>query len=234
MPSDSVTLGNGSSPLDELAVDVVRLDQHVAGRRHHVLGFGRERVRRRAQDVVEIEIEAPREFGRLLFECVDLLRPDGDHLRRHPRRLFAEPRLERLAELHALLILRDAHILVALERGIDVEPRDFLARMADRVERREHRGRALAQRALVFVEGIDFGLRAWPARRSTPRARDRDRSNPTYRRDWRRRRPAHPRRGRSWKSSSVRTLRSGSISCWVPPHACLPVRRRARQPAMSL
>ena len=82
-------------------------------------------------------------------ERVDLLRPDRDHLGVGPGGRLAEGGEHVLRLLLALLIRRDAAVLVGLERGVGVEPRRALVGVRLRLERCPHRRRVPAEGAFL-------------------------------------------------------------------------------------
>ncbi|MEJ1970933.1 MAG: hypothetical protein WDN03_20260 [Rhizomicrobium sp.] len=160
VPPDSVTWGKRHFGVGEDAVDGVGLGQDVAGRGQHALGLARQGVRRLAQDVVEIEAETARKLGLAGLELANPVGTDGENLGRHPGGLFVVERLQRRAELLALLVGGDADVFVGLQARIGREPRAGPLGIAEGAQRRQHVFCTFAQCALVLVKAVDRSLHA--------------------------------------------------------------------------
>ena len=99
----------------KLAIDVVRLRQHVARRRHDAFRLRAERVRFGAQHVVQEEAEAALKFGGLLLEGLHLVGTDFQDRGRQPRRFLAQGCAKGLRQLQPFLVGSDPHVFVALQ-----------------------------------------------------------------------------------------------------------------------
>ena len=144
----------------KLAENIVRLAKHGSGFRQYAFRLHPQRVWPGAQNIAEEEAEAFLEFWRLMFEGVHLLGPDRQNLRREPGGFRLQQRIEGAGGLCAFLISRDFHIFIGLQHGINGQPVQGFARIAETVEHRQHLSRTLAKCALVTLEVRNLLLQA--------------------------------------------------------------------------
>ncbi len=155
MPVESVMVGQGNIRRAQLLRNIARPAERRSGGREKGFAFGRERVRRLPDGVLEQEVEARLERGILADEAVQPGLAHGEQLGRDPGRCLAERRVEILRLRLLLLVGRDAHVRVGHEAGISVDAADVAIEIG--LERQclgQHVG-AVAEMALVRGQALD-------------------------------------------------------------------------------
>ena len=149
----------GQIGIGQLAVNIVRLLQHVAGRSQHRFGLHAQRVWRGAQDILQEEILMRRKFPvlargmrRTRASPIDRISGDSQAV------VFADHGHQRAGLLLALLVGRIAQILVGLEAGIGEQPPGIPVRSRNRAQRVPHGCRTGTQCAPVILQLLDLAF----------------------------------------------------------------------------